>query len=190
MPTLDSLQSELGRVLSDFGFAPPGTPGAATTQPRVDVIATDRGGLEVQAELPASKSATSTLGGRKPAGAARRAPPRTRGKPSSLPGARNAPTGLLALHRVAVLRRTERHRRGVQERRADREPRAAAAQPAARRQGADPHRRRIGGASADKPDRAPPAARASENGGGASGMMNEGGSGDPGRTGGMMSEGM
>jgi HSP20 family protein len=52
IPTLDSLQSELGRVLSDFGFAPPGTPGAATTQPKVDVIATERGGLEVQAELP------------------------------------------------------------------------------------------------------------------------------------------
>jgi HSP20 family protein len=52
MPTLDSLQSELSRVLNDFGFAPPGTPGAVTTQPRVDVIATERGGLEVHAELP------------------------------------------------------------------------------------------------------------------------------------------
>jgi HSP20 family protein len=51
-PAFDNLQSELSRVLNDFGFAPAGTPGAVMTQPKVDVIATERGGLEVQAELP------------------------------------------------------------------------------------------------------------------------------------------
>jgi HSP20 family protein len=51
-PAFDNLQNELSRVLNDFGFAPAGTPGAVMTQPKVDVIATERGGLEVQAELP------------------------------------------------------------------------------------------------------------------------------------------
>jgi HSP20 family protein len=50
--TLESLQSELSRVLNDLGVSPPGAPGGVTSQPKVDVIATERGGLEVQAELP------------------------------------------------------------------------------------------------------------------------------------------
>ena len=51
-PALETLQDELSRVFNDFGFAPPGTPGAVMHQPKVDVISTDRGGLEVHAELP------------------------------------------------------------------------------------------------------------------------------------------
>ena len=50
--TIESLQTELNRVLTDLGVSPPGTTGGVTSQPRVDVIATERGGLEVQAELP------------------------------------------------------------------------------------------------------------------------------------------
>lgn len=51
-PALEGFQNELNRVLTDFGFSPPGAPGGVTSQPKVDVIASDRGGLEVQAELP------------------------------------------------------------------------------------------------------------------------------------------
>ena len=51
-PALETLQDEIGRVFNDFGFAPPGTPGAVMHQPKIDVVSTDRGGLEVHAELP------------------------------------------------------------------------------------------------------------------------------------------
>ena len=51
-PALENLQDELSRVFTDFGFSPPGTPGAVMHQPKVDVISTERGGLEVHAELP------------------------------------------------------------------------------------------------------------------------------------------
>ena len=187
MPTLDSLQSELGRVLSDFGFAPPGTPGAATTQPRVDVIATERGGLEVQAELPGVEERDIDL---------------------SVDG------NLLVLRgeRRSEREESRRHYR-VRERSYGAFSRSIAlpfeadpkdidaefrngvltvrlVRPQPNQQRGAKVQIRTAGASAAQAGSGATGGQASENGGGASGMMNEGSSGDPGRTGGMMSEGM
>lgn len=56
MPDFGTLQSEVNRVFSDLGFAPPGQASAQgaglTTAPRVDVISTESGGYEIHAELP------------------------------------------------------------------------------------------------------------------------------------------
>jgi HSP20 family protein len=51
-PAFETLQDELARVFTDLGFSPPGTQGAVVHQPKVDVISTERGGIEVHVELP------------------------------------------------------------------------------------------------------------------------------------------
>ena len=188
MPTLDSLQSELSRVLSDFGFAPPGTPGAATTQPKVDVISTERGGLEVQAELPGVEERDIDLlvdgnllvlrGERRSEREESRRHYRVReraygafSRSIALPFEPD-PKDIDAEFRNGVLTvRLERPQPNQQ-------------------RGSKVQIRTAGGSTGQTASGATGGQTSTEGGGGASGMMNEGGSGDQSRSGGMMSEGM
>lgn len=53
VPSFDTLQNEVNRVFSDFGFATPtGLQSALTSAPKVDVLKTQEGGYEIHAELP------------------------------------------------------------------------------------------------------------------------------------------
>ena len=199
MPTLDSLQGELNRVLSDFGFAPPGTPGAATTQPRVDVIATERGGLEVHAELPGVEERDIDLsvdgnllvlrGERRAEREESRRHYRVRersfgafSRSIALPFEPD-PKDIDAEFRNGVLTvRIERPQpnqsRGakVQIRTAGEAAASASSQGGTAQASGGAASSATGGGGAPQ--------------GGASGMLNEGGTGEPGRNGGMMSEGM